>query len=288
MKSQEVILLSDVDQTPTIAEPIRQLRTELIETATLVCAVTSPASRDSAVETLKKIKAFLKSVEDSRVDVKKPYLDACQAIDAQAKEFVAELTAEAKRINKLWEDYEAEQLRIQRAAELKRLNELQEIETRRREAEAEANRKAQLAEIERQKELLRIAEAEKAAKSKKERESLEAKRAEVEAKAAADAERHRLTQLSAEYAAAEAARQLQSKAVVEARGAGQKVKEEWDFEVTDIHALYRGHANLVQLQPLTQQIREVINHGTRQLHGVRIFERVKTSVRTTPGKVIEV
>jgi hypothetical protein len=59
---------------------------------------------------------------------------------------------------------------------------------------------------------------------------------------------------------------------------GQVVTEDWEFEVTDIHTLYRAHPLCVQLTERRQEIRQLLNAGIIPA-GVRAKKIVKSGVR---------
>jgi len=85
--------------------------------AKTVLAVTDADSQQVAVNHLAILKRFLKDLEASRTDVKKPAIDLGKKIDALAKETAAEVEIEVERINKIVSDF----LRAQQAkAEAKR------------------------------------------------------------------------------------------------------------------------------------------------------------------------
>lgn len=67
-------------------------------------------------------------------------------------------------------------------------------------------------------------------------------------------------------------------AVKQVRAEGQKVSEEWEVNVTDIHLLYRHHPNCVSMTPLYSEIKALVKAGTIP-KGVHAEKVVKSTVR---------
>lgn len=77
-------------------------------------------------------------------------------------------------------------------------------------------------------------------------------------------------------------------AVKAVRAEGQKVSEEWEITVTDIHLLYRHHPNCVSMTPLLSEIKALVKAGTIP-KGVHASKVVKSTVRVpAERKAIEV
>lgn len=151
-----------------------------------ITEVSSVAAQSVAVLALRKLKGLIADTEKSRVEVKAPVLEIGRKIDSLAKEFSADIEAEANRLTGLLKKFSDEQARIAREAEQKRLAEIARIEAEkqrlaREEAVREYKRQEAIriaaAEVERarQAELARIAEA---------RRKAEAEAAEIARKAA--------------------------------------------------------------------------------------------------------
>jgi hypothetical protein len=66
------------------------------------------------------------------------------------------------------------------------------------------------------------------------------------------------------------------------RAKGQRVEETIEFEVTDIHALYRAHPNLVKLTELRAEIKSCLKAGMK-VTGIRTWKETKASVRVRVG-----
>lgn len=69
---------------------------------------------------------------------------------------------------------------------------------------------------------------------------------------------------------------------VAARADGQVVRTDHDFEVTDVHLLYRHHPSLVKLEAKRSEIKEAIRNLKKgeTIQGIRFWEITKSSVRT--------
>lgn len=81
---------------------------------------------------------------------------------------------------------------------------------------------------------------------------------------------------------------LSPPAVTEGKAEGQIVREEWEFEVYDMEALYRHWPECVKVEPRKAAIKEKLALGIK-LPGVRAWKKVKAGVRLAPGgKEIEV
>lgn len=73
-----------------------------------------------------------------------------------------------------------------------------------------------------------------------------------------------------------------------AHAKGQRVTEDWDITITDVHALYRMHSQCVELKPRLSEIKSLLNLG-HKVAGVTAIPVVKVGVRLAPQrKAIEV
>ena len=80
-----------------------------------VKAIASVTDLDNAARALTKIKSLTRSVEDSRKEVKAPVLDVGRRIDSVAKDYLAPLESEAKRLSAMVGTYqEAERRKAER------------------------------------------------------------------------------------------------------------------------------------------------------------------------------
>jgi translation initiation factor IF-2 len=229
------------------------MRQDVLDDSATIITVTTPVTQKAAVEAARAIASLLKAVETSRKEAKAPVLDLGQRIDATAKEFIKDVLAEEARLKRLLTDYEIEQRRLAMEAERKR----QEEERKLRAAE-----EARLAEIRRREEAARR----------------DAMMAETEAQRIA-AER---AMACAEFdrAAAAAARPIVAPAPIQpVKAAGTIVRDEWNFEVTDLAAFAAAHPELVEITVKRAAVLQKIRAGCRQLAHTRIFEETKVGVR---------
>lgn len=132
--SDNLIQISELANTEISLLPkAEKLRNQLLNQARTVETITDAFEADCAADVLKNISSAVKDMEATRKEVKAPVLELGRRIDGVAKEWLSDLEAEKKRINRTLGDYQAEQDRIRREAE-RREREAQE--KARREAEA--------------------------------------------------------------------------------------------------------------------------------------------------------
>lgn len=115
-------------------------RDNLIYQARRITAVTTAEEARLAAETLKSVKAFTRTIEDTRKIVKEPVLALGRKVDDVAKDMTLTLEAEAGRISKALGAYQAEEQR--KADEARRKAEEEERRIR-----EETARKLQEAEM---------------------------------------------------------------------------------------------------------------------------------------------
>lgn len=281
-----------IEITPAAAEQKRII----VEAARAVVAVTDLPSCDLAQSRLKSLATIRTSVESSRKLVKAPVIDLGKKIDGIAADFVAEVIAEESRLSGLVAEYAREQQRIQRERELAAERERQRIERERHEAEMAAQREAARIERERQEAERAAHEAElarlraEAAKSEEgQRAAREAQEravaAQREAEARAEAAR-RQAEVEAEAARrreaeAEAARQ----ASLAVQTVPDGVKEEIDFEVTDILAFVAKFPQLCRIEPKRADVLAALkksfdrNGKLPDVAGLRVFHNMKVKGR---------
>lgn len=256
--SKELVVVDQRLAAVKFAPQAMEIRRHALAVATMVDQVKSEDDQVCAVDAQRKIREALKTCEDARKAVKEPFLEIGRKIDAAAKEFSIVLKEEEVRIARLLGDYQQEQLEKIRAAERARAEELARIERERLEAE----RKAQAEAEEKLRAAKDAAEAERIAK-------------------ALEAEKQRQIELAAQQTEA------LGKAPEVAKVDGQIVREVTEFEVTDIWALARAHPACVKIEPLRQQIRELLDLGIK-VAGIRTWKETKSSVRMTKGKTVDV
>lgn len=215
----------------TLADQARVTRDELLGEAGECQTVKDQLDADAAAELLKRLKSWTRQVESGRTTVKAPVLAISRKIDGLAAELVSQVESHSHRISRMLGEWQA---------------------TERRKAE-EAFRQQRREEDElRQKAVAQMAAAE------------------TEAESTAQAEQ-RKAEIAGQYFQQVAEGRQAVMANTAPRITGTGVREDWKFEVIDIHALYRAHPELVVLQPNNAAIRAIVKH-TQQIPGLRIWQ----------------
>ena len=263
----------------------------IIEASRRIIAVTDQDSCDIAQSRLKALAAVRIAVDKSREMVKRPVLELGRQIDGIARDFAAEVVAEETRLDQLIKDFAREQQRIAREAREAAERERQRIERAEHEAKMAAMKAEQEAERQRMEAERQRHEAEmarlRAERSKDEAAEAEARRREQEAAQAQReaAERAEAARVAAEQAEAEARRQFTANATLATPAIPQGVKEEIDFEVTDILVFAERFPQLVTITPKRADIlaalkKSFLNKGTLPaVPGLRVFQNLKVTTR---------
>lgn len=111
-----------------ITEEALASRKDAIELSQSIVSVSSATERSDALAAVSLVKGLLKALEKTREEIKRPVLDAGQAIDKAAKGFADALKIEQARVEKLLNEYQAkcnaaaEELRRQEMAEIAKQN----------------------------------------------------------------------------------------------------------------------------------------------------------------------
>jgi hypothetical protein len=262
---------------------------ELIEKASVVTTVNDNATADAARAHVKSLAAMRNLVEKSRKAIKEPVLQVGRDIDARAAEFVADLVGHEKRLSGLIGDHAAEIERKRQEA----LREQRRIEAEAAEAQRRADQQRAAEEAARAK---AAADAE-AARLQAEREAaaaddddIDAQIAAAEAIDAANAARKKSADEAEASRQAEVARQAEAdRRAAEARQASlvahtqatSGVKFEYEFSVTDIHALYAAHPTFVSIAVRTADVKAYLKQQTGEpsLPGLLITKKPVVSTR---------
>lgn len=265
----ETLILAGEGYNLSIAPEAEAEKAALLKNSALLVTVADELSSNAAAAQLKLLSSMRNMVEKSRNTVKAPVLRVGKDIDAKAAEFVAEITAEENRLKKLQGAY-GEMVIAERNRILAELRAKEAAEAKARyEAEMEAKRKADEAEKAR-----RDAEAAEWDAVTPEEEA-EAKR-----KVLAAEEARRKVLAAEETEAARLAAQAEPTTFVPVAPRGVKMVA--DYELTDIDALYRHNAGLVNMTERRKEILEAIARGMigdapPQIPGLRVF--MKAQVR---------
>jgi hypothetical protein len=222
MTEPTALILAGEGYELTIAPEAEARKTQLIEAAKAVTSVTSNDESASAQFVSRKLAGMRIEVEKCRKAVKEPVNRIGKLIDQTAKDFVAAIDAEEKRITRLVGAH---------AEDVARLKRLKEEEERRAFEEARAAREA----------------AERAAAEAEDARENKASIAEVIAarKAAEAAEAQRRETLAA---------RMDASAEVATTNVADGVRFAWDFEVVSIGQLADERRDLVKIEPKRAEI----------------------------------
>ncbi len=288
MSTQSLMVIDHAAGVVRIDDSAVQLRTEAIAAASLVGTVKTPEQQERAVAALKLIKGLKKQVEDGRKSAKEPFLETARLIDFEAKSFVERLNADELRINTAIGNYQQELADEVRRQERIRQAELQRIENEERDAKESVAKAAREAEATRQAEERRLSELAAKETNEVEKQRLAEEQTRL-ANERAKAEKLAIAEQARQSALADQQREAVGPAVVAVQASGQTSRETFDYDVTNLWALARAHPGLVEITPRRQEILDLLNkHGMKELAGLRIFSTIKTTIRTAPGKAIEV
>ncbi len=268
-----------------------KLKQEALARAASIVKVTTKEEREAAIQAAGILKGLSSAAEATRKEIKQPYWDAGKTIDLKAKEYAADIDARVSAIERMLGAYAQAELDKAR-------KEQQERERQQREAvEAQEREQRCLAEIERQQQ-----EAQRQAT-----EAGTAKERKAAQEAADKLERDRLA-AEFELEEAQAANEEAQSTVVQstAKVSGQRVKAEFDFEVTDIDAFYawdlkrrqaarqegRYAPTFVKMEIPKRDFKEFINSIDAEWHaqipGVKITEQVTTKAKAIiPGGFLQ-
>jgi hypothetical protein len=244
------LILSGQGYELTIAPQAAEQKKEVLALASTVTAVSDNDESFQAQFASRKLAAMRIAVEKCRKDVKEPVNRIGKMIDNAAKEFVAEIEAEEKRITKLVGDHAAEVARIKRE---------KEAEERRLMDEARAKREAE------------EAAAAKAASTGKISDIIAARKAEEERREALS-------------------ERMEASAEVASTRVAEGVRFAWDFEIVSIQGLYQKAPALVKLEVKRAELLAMLKdlettYGDDQItdimveYGVKAFKKAVVSSR---------
>lgn len=220
-------------------------RLELLEQSAMIVSVDNEEEECDAVDAASLLKALESGVEKSREDVKKPILNAGRALDAACREYIAPVAAERIRIEGLL---------------TKRLI-------------AKREEQAAILEMQRAEENERAAEAARVAE--------EAAAEHREATALAEAMNEPAPPPPEPVAVPVT---VYAPAEPPAKVDGATFKEEYDFEVTDIHALYASNRMFVKLEVDRANLKAFLNMNGGDApvnvpNGIRVIKTQKVRAR---------
>jgi len=241
------IILSGIEN-PVVIIPVALIECQenLCALAARITKVSNPQEQDEAVRVAGLIKKFVNEVESQRQDSKRPVLDLGRMLDEKIKGFIHKSQNALAGITPLIATYqESERIKAQRIRD--------EEEKKRREA-------------------LEKAQEEEAALQRKIAESksaLEQEKLEIELEKKKESFRETIVE---SHATVVESKPFKSK--------GMAVSKEYDFEVLDIHALYRANPAFVKLEANKVVIKSMLRQGMKECPGLKIFEaETKVNVR---------
>jgi len=296
--SAEIVVSKLGDVQIEIAPDAWKLRDTALNNCRPIVGIDNEFTAQVAADAAGDAAKLLRSVEKSRKAGKAPVLELGRKIDMIADQFTVNLQLEVDRIGKLSAAWEEKKRAEAAAAEAARQAEIRRLERERMRAEIEAKLRAEAAEREQNAEIRRIEEAARKEREEAERKLAAARSAKAkEAQRAAmaeQAERQRVERESLERAAeiqratAEAVRlERERVAFVESerlarlpaakieKTVGVSVRGTWDFELIDIHQLYKANPGLVTMEPRRAEILNIIKSDQREIAGLRIFKTTK-------------
>lgn len=113
----------------SIPQGFQEQINDWLEKSKVVTEVQDPHQQQKAVTYAGILKGLAGSIEDSRVEIKRPFLEACTQIDASAKVFKAPILKRAEELERLASDYqtkEDQRRELERVAEVARQRKAQE------------------------------------------------------------------------------------------------------------------------------------------------------------------
>lgn len=260
-----------------IPSAIQQKKDALELASTIKAEPTTSEEQQDCIAAASLAKGLAKSMEASRVDVKRPVLDIGAKIDAKAKEYSKELSAEVLRLESLAAAYQRKvdkQAADARRAEEERQRKERETADNDKERERRfmedkegANIEERRADLARIESALTVEEKEAARKIADDNADARCEEWRILQQSIAEADEQRLE---------DARERATAIAVVSApqRAAGASVRRSYDYAVTDLKTLYAHRPDLVTLEPKRAMILAAISNGL-QIPGLNVHETTK-------------
>lgn len=246
------LVIHNLGEVEVLLEPgAFERRDTLLATAKEVQKVTDDFTKGLAVEAWQDLAGLSKGLEKTRVEIKAPVLALGRRIDDMARAFIQPVDAEVARINRLVTTYNAQQERARH--------------------EAERARQAEIDRLAREKQAAELAQRQAAETAQVAFDATERKQAEAEAAA----QQQRQADLRQQQQAIR-----QTVVVAPVKQQGEVIKKVWTFEVTNLEVLVKNHFELCRVDPNKAAINALLATGIREIPGLRIFETIKTEVRS--------
>ena len=250
-----------------ISESSTRQRDAALDVAGMVRDITNSIQAQIAKDALDELKSIARQVETSRKDVKGPVTDLGRRIDGAASQFVASVEEEAKRIQMLLDRFVRDEQIKRQEQERKAREEQARIEQEHMKRMME-NQRAEQAKIDEARRLRYQAQA----------EIDQTKRAELVKKAdAAGLEAYAILKHSRAETAEVSQKLIKSQQVAVASAVPDtiKVREVWDYEITDIRQAFASLPYCFEITPKRRNILAAIESGTRECNGMKIFQRTE-------------
>jgi hypothetical protein len=264
-----LVLTPKSDLSVSLAPDAITTRDDALKVAKEVVAIADDLDLEIAADALRNLKGLAREVETSRQAVKAPVIKLGRQIDDTAAQFVAGISAETVRLERLLSDYHAAQRRAAAEAERARQAEADRLAV-------EAGKLQQATDATQAAMLLAMAADRHAA----EREMLgqQVRQAELDGIAVrritAAKQAAALAEQQAKLAAAATA--LEKPVVAPYRPAGMAVRDVWQFEVTDIWEVPR---EMVRIEINREAVHAALRAGLQTIPGLRVWKETRAGVR---------
>jgi hypothetical protein len=264
-----LVLTPKADLSVSLAPDAITTRDDALKVAREIAAITDDLDLEIAADALRRLKGLAREVETGRQAVKAPVIKLGRQIDDTAAQFIAGITAEAVRLERLLSDYHAAQRRAAAEAERVRQAEADRLA-------AEARKLQQVADAA---EAARLA-AQAADRDAAEREMLgqQVRQAELDGIAAKriTAEQQAAALAAQQAKLADATSALEKPVAAPYRPSGMSVRDVWNFEVIDIWKVPR---EMVRIEPDRNAIHAALRAGVQEIPGLRVWKETRAGVR---------
>jgi hypothetical protein len=264
-----LVLTPKADLSVSLAPDAITTRDDALKVAREIVDISDDLDLEIAADALRNLKGLAREVESSRQAVKAPVIKLSRQIDDTAAQFVAGISAETVRLERLLSDYHAAQRRAAAEAERARQAEADRLaaEARKLQQAADAVEAARLAALAADRD---AAEREMLGRKVRQAEldGIAARRITAEQQAAA---------LAAQQAKlSSAATALEKPVAAPYKPAGMSVRDVWNFEVIDIWKVPR---EMVRIEPDRNAIHAALRAGVQEIPGIRVWKETRAGVR---------
>lgn len=264
----------------TVTPDALKFRDDALELGKTFTVCFSGADQRDVIAASSLCRQLLKGMKATKEEVKRPIIDAGNAVMAIYNEYCKPLEAEAMRLESLAASYQRKVL--QEAAEKRRVIEEQQKE----------EREAAMRDKESEQAYLKLKNDEHCVRRLEDLARIDACDTDDERNTAQwiadqnaedDAEEFRMIQANIREAEERRTEEARSRAMavqVEApKAAGASVRESYDFTVDDIELLWQSRPDLVDVIPKRGMILAAISEGAK-IPGLHVFSTVKVTAKT--------